>query len=129
MKPFVILMIAPLLVQPLVPQERPTFSTRTNVVIVDVTVLGRDGKPVEDLRKDDFELYEDGKLQQLQGCDIQRLDTKVLPALNASGSLVQRDRPSTAATVNVARDHRLMVLLFDFSSMNRRNRFAPLMPL
>jgi len=110
-------MIAPLLVQPLVPQERPTFSTRTNVVIVDVTVLGRDGKPVEDLRKDDFELYEDGKLQQLQGCDIQRLDTKVLPALNASGSLVQRDRPSTAATVNVARDHRLMVLLFDFSSM------------
>src|SRR5215469_17637993 len=110
-------MIASLLAQPAIPQEPPTFSTRTNLVIVDVTVTARDGKPVENLTKDDFELYEDGKLQQLQGCDIQRLDTKVLPALNASGSLVQRDRPSTAATVNVARDHRLMVLLFDFSSM------------
>ena len=111
-------MVASLLAQPAIPQETPTFSTRTNVVIVDVTVAGRDGKPVENLTKDDFELYEDGKLQQLQGCDLQRLDTKVLPAWNASpGSLGQSDRPPTAATVSMARDHRLMVLLFDFSSM------------
>src|SRR5215469_16588268 len=110
-------MAASLLAQHAIAQDPPTFSTRTNVVIVDVTVVGRDGKPVENLTKDDFELYEDGKLQQLQGCDVQRLDTKVLPELNASGSPVQRDRLSTAATVNIARDHRLMVLLFDFSSM------------
>ena len=63
MRPFTFLTIASLLAEPAVPQERPIFSTSANVVIVDVTVLGRDGKPVENLTKDDFELYEDGKLQ------------------------------------------------------------------
>jgi VWFA-related protein len=111
-------MVASLLVEPAIPEETPTFSTRTNLVIVDVTVTGRDGKPVENLTKDDFELYEDGNLQRLQGCDLQRLDTKVLPALNAApGSLGQGDSPPTRATVSMARDHRLMILLFDFSSM------------
>ena len=111
-------MVATLLAQPAIPQEPPTFSTRTNLVIVDVTVTGRDGKPVENLTKDDFELYEDGKLQQLQGCDLQRLDTRVLPALNAwPASRTQNPSPPMAVTASMAHDHRLMVLLFDFSSM------------
>ena len=120
MRPFVFFTIASLLAQPVVPQERPTFSTRTNVVVVDVTVLGSDGKPVENLTKDDFELYEDGKPQPLQACDPQRLDTKVLPALNAPPpkSLVPREIRPSAATLDTARDHRLMILLFDFSSMH-----------
>lgn len=118
MRPFLYLTIASLLVQPAVSQERATFSTSTNVIIVDVTVVGRDGRPLEDLTKDDFEVYEDGKLQRLQGCDLQRLDTKVLPALDRlPGSLTHRDSPATAATADSALDHRLMILFFDFSSM------------
>ncbi len=118
MRPFAFLTIASLLAQPAVPQERPLFSTSANVVIVDVTVLGRDGKPVENLTKDDFELYEDGKLQKLQGCDLQRLDTKVLPASDPPPrALIRRDRLPPTTTADTARDHRLMVLLFDFSSM------------
>ena len=117
MRPFVSLTIASLLAQPVTPQERPTFSTSTKVVVVDVTVLGRDGKPVENLTKDDFELYEDGKLQQLQGCDLQRLDTKILPALNPPpGPVIRRDNPP-ATIASTLRDHRLMILLFDLSSM------------
>jgi VWFA-related protein len=116
-------MVLSLVTQPIFPQGRATFSTSANVVVVDVTVLGRDGKAVENLTKDDFELYEDGKLQQLQGCDLQRLETKVLPALNPPPkALVRRDNPLPAiaappATVASARDHRLMILFFDFSSM------------
>ncbi|HEV2200089.1 MAG TPA: VWA domain-containing protein [Bryobacteraceae bacterium] len=119
MRPLVFFTIASLVAQPAVPQERPTFSTSTNVVIVDVTVLGRDGKPVENLSKDDFELYEDGRLQPLQGCDLQRLDTKVSLALNPPppGSSIGRASPLPATTADTARDHRLIVLLFDFSSM------------
>jgi len=101
-----------------VPQERPTFSTSANLVIVDVTVRGRDGVSVENLTKDDFELYEGGKLQRLQGCDLQRLQTKPLPPLNLpSRSLMRRDHPPIVATADNARDHRLMILFFDFSSM------------
>jgi VWFA-related protein len=105
------------------PQGRATFSTSANVVVVDVTVAGKDGKALENLTKDDFEVYEDGKLQQLQGCDLQRLDTKVLPPLNPpQKTLVRRDATSAASTptpstVASARDHRLMILFFDFSSM------------
>jgi VWFA-related protein len=111
-------MIASLLAQPATPQESPTFSTRTNVVLVDITVSGRDGKPVENLTKGDFEVYEDGKLQQLQACDLQRLDTKVLPRLNPQpGSFGQDNNAPTAVKVDTARDHRLIGLMFDFSSM------------
>jgi VWFA-related protein len=118
LRPFVFLTIASLLVQPVVPQERPTFSTSTNLVIVDITVLGRDAKPVENLTRDDFELYEDGKLQQLQGCDLQRLDTKVLPTVNPPmRPLLRGDIPPPATPADTARDHRLIILLFDFSSM------------
>jgi len=118
LRPLVFLTIVSLVVSPVVPQERATFSTSANVVIVDVTVLGRDGAPVENLTKDDFELYEDGKPQHLQGCDLQRLDTKVLPQLNSPPrSLTRRDSPPPATTANTPRDHRLMILFFDFSSM------------
>ena len=113
-----VLTIVSLVAQSVVPQERPTFSTSANVVIVDVTVVGRDGAPVENLTKGDFELYEDGKLQQLQGCDLQRLDTKALPPLNPPlKSLIRRDSPPPATTADTPRDHRLMILFFDFSSM------------
>jgi VWFA-related protein len=114
----VFLTIVLLVAQPILPQEeRPTFSTRTNVVIVDVTVLGHDGVPVENLTKDDFELYEDGRLQQLQGCDLQRLDAQVLPPLNSSPkSLIRRENPPSTSR-EAPRDHRMIILFFDFSSM------------
>ncbi len=60
-------------------QTRPTFSIDTNVVIVNVTVTDHDGKPVPNLGKEDFEVYEDGKLQKIQAVDFQKLSGTVLP--------------------------------------------------
>lgn len=107
-------------------QQRPTFSTTTNVVIVNVSVLDRSGKPVENLTKNDFLLYEEGKLQKLQAVDFQRLSNAVLPTPN----LVERSAPEpkgynpeaekAAAKNNLMtkfQDRRLIVMLFDFSSM------------
>jgi hypothetical protein len=54
--------------------------------VVNVSVLDRDGKPIENLTKDDFELYEDGKLQKLQAVDLQRLNNAVLPPVNQASS-------------------------------------------
>jgi VWFA-related protein len=42
-------------------QERPTFKVEVNNVEVDVTVTGRDGRFVRDLKASDFEVLEDGK--------------------------------------------------------------------
>lgn len=48
------------------PPQRPDVVTvTTNLVQIDVTVIGRDGQPVNDLKADDFEVLEDSKPQNL----------------------------------------------------------------
>ena len=67
-----------LLAEPVLPQRDTTFRIETNIVTVNVTVLDKDGKPIENLKKEDFELYEDGKLQKLQAVDFQKLQSNIL---------------------------------------------------
>ncbi len=116
-----------LAVSPLLPQQRATFSATTNVVIVNVTVLDRNGNPIENLTKDDFQLYEDGKLQKLQAVDLQRLNTRVLPPVHSpeanpppasKGYNPEAEKAALASSMLTKyQDRRLMILLFDFSSM------------
>ncbi|MBV9403934.1 MAG: VWA domain-containing protein [Acidobacteriaceae bacterium] len=127
MKPLALICTILLAIEPLLAQQRATFSTTTNVVIVNVTVLDRNGKPIENLTKDDFELYEDGKLQKLQAVDLQRLNTKVLPPVDSAAAQPPAepkgyDPDAEKATLNSRmlskyQDRRLIILLFDFSSM------------
>ena len=107
-------------------QDTPQFSTTSNLVVVNVSVAGRDGQPIENLKKEDFVLLEDGKRQALEVFELQRLSGKPLPTLESAPALIDRSAPATtmphpaakpANTVESYRDHRLMVLLFDFSSM------------
>jgi VWFA-related protein len=44
----------------------PTFHSTSRLVIVNVVVTDRDGKPITGLARSDFTLTEDGKPQQLQ---------------------------------------------------------------
>ena len=117
-----------LVIQPLLAfQQRPTFSIDTNVVIVNVTVLDHDGKPVPNLTKTDFELYEDGKLQKLQAVDYQKLSGNVLPPVTNAPpaappepkgySPVAEKNALQASMLTKYQDRRLIVILFDFSSM------------
>lgn len=107
-------------------QQRPTFSMTTNVVIVNVTVLDNNGKPVENLTKDDFELYENGKLQKLQAVDFQRLNNRVLPSPDQAppepappkGYNPDAEKAAkNSSLLSKYQDRRLIVMLFDFSSM------------
>jgi VWFA-related protein len=116
-----------LLAEQAVPQRDSTFRIETNIVTVNVTVLDKDGKPIENLKKEDFELYEDGKIQKLQAVDFQKLQSNILPPLTAADSLpppapkgFNPDAAKAAAKSNLVtkyQDRRLIVLLFDFSSM------------
>ncbi len=116
-----------LLMQPLYGQ-RPTFSTTTNFVIVNVTVLDRAGQPVDNLTSKDFEIYEDGKLQKLQAVDFQRLNSKALPPVTPT--FTQRppappkgynpDAEKAAQRSDLLskyQDRRLISILLDLSSM------------
>jgi VWFA-related protein len=126
LKALLIVLIASLLPGPALPQD-PTFSLTTNVVVVNVTVLDREAKPVETLTKDEFSVYEDGKLQKLQAVDLQRLSGQVLPPLNpdappvepaAKGFNPEREKSALSSSMRSNyQDRRLIVMLFDFGSM------------
>ena len=118
----------PLLVlpQPMLPQQRATFSTTTSIVTVNITVTDRAGKPIETLNKDDFEIWEDGKPQKIAAVDLQRLTNtrlsppgqEMLPAPASKGYNPNTGKSTLGSTMQSKyQDRRLMVLLFDFSSM------------
>ncbi len=108
-------------------QTKPTFTIDTSVVIVNVTVLDHDGNPIPNLGKGDFEVYEDGKLQKIQAVDFQKLSAAKLapltdkaPAAPPEPKGYNPDAEKNAMKTSLAtkyQDRRLMVMLFDFSSM------------
>ena len=66
------------------PQRPPTFKSGTNIIRVDATVTDRNGNPLTDLKADDFEIREDGKLQPIASfkfisADGQPTDDRSLP--------------------------------------------------
>jgi VWFA-related protein len=82
-------------------QQPPVTRTTTTGVVIDVTVVDRDGKPVLDLSPDEFELSEDGKRQQIlsaslvNGGAVQSLDAPPAPNTWATAADPQAAR-STA---------------------------------
>src|SRR5436190_15366802 len=53
-------------------QQPPTLRTGATGVLVDVTVVDKDGRPITDLTAADFEVSEDGKAQQIISATLMR---------------------------------------------------------
>lgn len=96
-----------------------TFSAESDLVLVNVVARDKSGQPVRGLKPEDFTVLEDGKPQHIGSFDVE--DVSVAPAGPA-----QAETTGTPLTANVLtsneipvdlRDRRLMVLFFDFSSM------------
>src|SRR5687768_9436900 len=51
-------------------QQPPITRTTTTGVLIDVSVVDKQERPVLDLRPDEFELEEDGKRQQIGGVSL-----------------------------------------------------------
>ena len=68
------------------PQRQPPIRVQTNFVRVDVFPTS-DGRPIVDLRAEDFELFEDGKPQ--------RVDTFEHIVITSAGPQAQRREPNT----------------------------------
>src|SRR5690606_20136388 len=43
----------------------PQFETEATAVVIDVVVRNRNGSPITNLRREDFQLFEDGVLQEI----------------------------------------------------------------
>jgi len=112
------------------------FEATTQLVVVNVSVKGKDGEPVDNLKASDFVVTEDGKPQQLKVFEFQKLEDAVLPAITPPpAQLKKRPDPSepkaeapvksavatqiaTAASGEVKyKDRRLLVFFFDQAGM------------
>jgi len=112
-------------------QSSPTFRTNTNLVIVNVAIKDKNGKPIEDLKKDQFTLLEDGKPQQISVFEMERLNGDTLPplevpatTLKTRGTAETQGAPATPAAAppppvkaEDLKDRRLIAMFFDLSSM------------
>jgi Ca-activated chloride channel homolog len=78
-----------LLIVPMAAQETPqkTFKVSTNSVALYATVMETDKRLVPDLVEDDFEVYDNGKLQTLTSFDNKPQPISVIVMLDTSGSM------------------------------------------
>src|SRR3954470_23326273 len=87
--------------------QQPVFRGGTNQVRVDVTVLNKKGDPVSDLTRDDFEVREDGLVQEVQNVKL----------IEATGAAPEDDTSLTIrspyhAAAEAARDDIRVFLIF-----------------
>ena len=110
------------------------FGATTRLVVEDVIVKSKDGKPVEGLKASDFSITEDGKAQKISVFEFQTLEQEAAPALASAPrpSAEPAAEPPTQTPVKPVtaiqitpekpgdikyRDKRLMVMFFDLTSM------------
>ncbi len=107
------------------------ISTTTQLVVEDVLIKGKDGKPVLGLKPSDFTITEDGKPQNISVFEFQTLEEA--PANAAAPSAAPTATPAAekpsvrpVTTIQIApetpgnlkyRNRRLMVMFFDMTSM------------
>jgi VWFA-related protein len=120
-----VLLIAAMLVPPLPGQQQSgslyRFRVETDVVLANVVVRDKSGAIVRGLKKEDFTLFEDGKQQHIASFDFEQTDTQAVPQPAQAVLVAPRSTPAAAPVKPTDklefRDHRVIVLFFDLTSM------------
>jgi len=93
-------------------QEQPRFRTRVDAVVLDVSVLGRDGMPVRGLTAADFTVLEDGRPQA-----ISTFTPVDLPDVERTAPAWVRDAPRDASANDEVAEGAVLVILLDDVTM------------
>lgn len=101
-----------------------TFRVQSELVLVNVVARDKKGKPVQDLKAQDFTLLEDGKPQQISSFDYENLDTTPVAAPGPAQQTVNEQPASPPKPLLTRQDaedalsnKRVIVLFFDLTSM------------
>ena len=109
------------------------ISVTTQLVVINVDIRDKSGKPIEGLKASDFSLTEDDKAQKIAVFEFQKLESEPiapepLAAPAPAGTVVaavaaakKQITPSAPGQVRY-KDRRLMVFFFDFSSMPQEDQ-------
>jgi VWFA-related protein len=96
--------------QPAAPQK-PVFTSAVDVVSVDVTVVDKNGKPVQDLGRDDFTLTVDGQVRKIASAQF----VAVKPESAAGPTLPSSSLPDFST--NTVQSGRLIGVVIDRGSI------------
>jgi len=91
-------------------QPQPTFRAGINYVAVDVIVKDRRDNPVVDLRKEEFEVFEDGKPQPIEEFRLVKIDSTAKPGDPVPRRIRSRDDEQAEAS---REDVRVFAILLD----------------
>ena len=104
-----------------------TFSATAQLVVEEVSVKDKNGKPVEGLKQEDFVVTEDNKPQVIKFFDYEKLEDVVeaAPALQAArtpdpvplAKLTHTQIAPEPTGKVLYKDHRLLAIYFDMTSM------------
>ena len=117
------------------PETNLRFATTTQLVVEDVLIKGKDGKPILGLKPTDFTITEDGKPQKISVFEFQTLEEELAsassgpvrpPTVPAAPKPVDNSGVKPLVRIDIAperpgdlkyRNRRLMVIFFDMTSM------------
>ncbi len=88
-----------------------TFHLRVNLVQVHVVVRDGKGKPIDNLKKEDFLLYDQGKLQSISTFAVETRQTRLAKSEAAAKTQVEEGEPSSASKAVLP--DRFVALVFD----------------
>ena len=111
-----------LMASPAAHPRQATFRSSVDLVLIDVTVTDRSGKPVLGLKPEQFSVTEDGHPQKIASLDYYNIEalekanvTSALPIVVPMGTVAA---PKLEAARAAVRDHRLVVLFFDLTALH-----------
>jgi VWFA-related protein len=96
------------------------FRVRVNLVVIDVEVTDRNGRPIKGLARDRFQVFEDGKPQAISTLayeDIEKLAATAGWATATPVVVPVAGSPQPGELGPAVRNHRLLALFFDLSSL------------
>jgi VWFA-related protein len=101
------------------PQQAFILRAQTNLVLVDVRVSDKSGKPITDLKQSDFRVLEDGVQQNISAFSLEDIEKLAQAAGgNERAQVIDLSKlPPEANAEQMLQDHRLLVFFFDLSSM------------
>jgi VWFA-related protein len=104
-------------------QDTPIFRSNSTLVTVTLLVKDKAGKPVADLKKEDLEIFENGKPQPITVFEPQSLSNEAAAPIVYKDPAAepapppQEDKPTAPPGSIQFQDKRLLILYFDWSSM------------
>ncbi len=121
---FAVFLLAAFSIHAQTPTSTPTddvLKISTTLIQADVTVTDKDGKIVTDLKPEDFEIYENGKKQDITNFSFISVDSK--PALVKSPTATKNSIPIPPIKLKAEQVRRTYALVVDDLGLNFANVF------